>query len=143
MRLKGLLGLTAAIAAAGSAVLFALPHGGGAKRVGRIVHACPRGQVREMDAQQEERDRVRGEEREREQGIAPGCEARFKPESYADLSRANSSRVSQDTAPFTSVKQGAYQAALAQRAALSRAAIPGSAGNWTPYGTGADITDNT
>ena len=155
MRLKGLLGLTVALAAAPAAVLFALPHGAATKRVGRIVHACPPGQVREMDAGKERaRDagrgkaegRDRGGEREREhraKRIAPGCEARFKPESYADRSRANSSRVSQDTAPFTSVRQGAYQAALAQRAALSGAAIPGSAGNWTPYGTGAEITDNT
>jgi photosystem II stability/assembly factor-like uncharacterized protein len=53
--------------------------------------------------------------------------------------------VSQDTAPFTSVRRGAYEHALQQRAALAAgsAAIPGAAGSWTPYGTGAEITDNT
>ncbi|MBJ7610533.1 MAG: hypothetical protein JF887_14060 [Candidatus Dormibacteraeota bacterium] len=64
------------------------------------------------------------------------CEPLGQPETFADLqSRANSFR-SRDTAPFGTVKAGAYQAALAQRAQLAPAGtLAGSGGNWGPYAT--------
>src|SRR5206468_8894127 len=86
---------------AAAIVLFALPHGSAA-RARRLVRACPNGYVRELDAG-EQGDRARGtgdrEERDREKhSAAPRrCEARFHPESFGDLSRANSAKVSQTT----------------------------------------------
>jgi photosystem II stability/assembly factor-like uncharacterized protein len=136
--------LVVALAVAGGIV--ALAHNGGEKkRVGRLVHACPNGQVREANAG-EERDRDKGEDADAERkgsAITEGCEARFKPESFGDLSRANSARASQNTDPFTTVRKGAYQHALAQRAALTSSGVTGTGGSWAPYGTGADVTDNT
>jgi photosystem II stability/assembly factor-like uncharacterized protein len=127
--------LALALAGTAAITLLVLSHNGPAKRVGRIVHACPNGYAREMDAG-EERDRDRDHAKTR-------CEPRFHPESFADLSRANSARTSQNTDPFTSTRSGAMEAALKQRAALRSADVPGSSGSWTPYGTGAEITDNT
>src|SRR4051794_34919601 len=158
-RLLGLLVL--GLAAAVAVVLFAVPHGSSAKRVGRLVRACPNGQVREVDMGPGEPDKATGHRPEapdpdkaarrrsqaadpdKAKGLAKGCEARFHPESYGDLSRANSARVSQNTDPFTSVRPGAYQAALKQRAALAASPVAGTDGSWSPYGTGADTTDNT
>jgi photosystem II stability/assembly factor-like uncharacterized protein len=142
--------LVPAAAAVAAIVLLALPGGGRTERVGRLVHACPNGQVREEGDRPDEGHRPpatghreEGREADKKPGLAKGCEARFHPESYGDLSRANSARASQNTDPFTSVRTGAYQHALDQRAALRAADVPGSDGAWTPYGTGADALDNT
>jgi photosystem II stability/assembly factor-like uncharacterized protein len=165
-RVLGLLAL--ALAIAGGVVWLGLAHSGSSERVGRLVHACPNGQVREADAGEDNGDKA-GESGDKDRksktgdrdadadgkadpdaknangAIAKGCEARFHPESYGDLSRANSSLVSQGTDPFKTVRAGAYQHALTQRAALSNAApdVAGTDGSWTPYGTGADAADNT
>jgi photosystem II stability/assembly factor-like uncharacterized protein len=145
-----------AAAAVAATLLFALPWGGDAKLGGRIVRACPNGTVRGFDAGEREsgirnqklgpdqRDRgSEGKDRRERPGLR--CEGRFHPESYADLAQANSSRASQDTAPFSTVKEGAYQHALAQRDALAAdpTSVPGTDGTWTPYGTGSEVTDNT
>lgn len=149
--------LVIALAGALAIVLLATRGSGPPKLVGRLVHACPNGQVREADAdasgsevrghRSEDKDRAESRDRDadRPKGIATGCEARFHPESYGDLSRANSAKVSQNTDPFTTTRSGAYQHALAQRDALEAdpAAVPGADGSWTPYGTGAEVTDNT
>ena len=134
MRLVVLVALV--LAGAAAIVLFAATHGGHAKQVGRLVRACPTGYVREMDAD-ETADGGR-------RSADANCEPRFHPESYGDLSRANSAKVSQNTDPFTTVKSGAYESSLEQRAALEAdpAGIPGASGSWTPYGTGADVADN-
>jgi len=158
LRPMRLLVLVVAIAAAAAAAIVAtllltLPGGGHARLAGRIVRACPNGTVRELGSG-ESRSEVgggRSEESDRgapsDRGEKPGlhCEGRFHPESYADLAQANSSRASQDTAPFSSVKDGAYQHALAQRDALAAdpTSVPGTDGTWTPYGTGSEVTDNT
>ncbi len=144
--------LLALLLAGAAAIVFALSGGGSAKRVGRIVRACPNGYVREMDSgaggseagDRRSEDTDRGDA-DRPKGIAKGCEARFKPETFADLSRANSARASQNTDPFTTVKPGAQESALKQRAALAAASagIPGADGSWSPYGTGSEVTDNT
>jgi photosystem II stability/assembly factor-like uncharacterized protein len=134
--------LVLVLAGAAAIVMLAIPHGS-AQRVGRLMRACPNGYVREADGAQRTAHR---EERDREEHSAkPGCEPRFHPESFADLSRANSAKVSQNTDPFTSVKSGAYESSIKQRAALEAdpSGVPGAGGSWTPYGTGADVADNT
>ncbi len=71
-----------------------------------------------------------------EEGEAP-CGHR-RPESFADLARANSARLAHDVAPGTQLRPGAYRAAVAQRTELStpaaRASVAGASGRWSPYG---------
>jgi hypothetical protein len=67
-------------------------------------------------------------------GVA--CVPVKRPESRAELMRALDERSARRTAPFASVRQGAYTAALAQRRAIAQAApVPGTGGTWTPVGT--------
>ena len=63
------------------------------------------------------------------------CEPLNQPETFADLQSLANSYSSRSSAPFGTVMPGAYQAAYAQKAALAPAgAVPGSGGNWAPYG---------
>jgi photosystem II stability/assembly factor-like uncharacterized protein len=64
------------------------------------------------------------------------CVRRQAPESAAELTLMAREQAAKRTAPFDSVRQGAYTAAVAQRRALAQAApIAGTAGTWTPVGT--------
>lgn len=66
------------------------------------------------------------------------------PESFADLAKANSTRISRTVAPGTQVKTGAYAAAVAQRDRLARAGTaPGGDATWQPYGDTPLLTDQT
>jgi hypothetical protein len=65
---------------------------------------------------------------------APGCRRVNRPESAQELDRANAEMAARQTAPFTSVRAGAREAALAQRAKLVGAAVPGTNGTWDPIG---------
>jgi hypothetical protein len=57
------------------------------------------------------------------------------PESFADLAKANSSRISRTVAPGTQVRTGAYAAAVAQRDGLAAAgSAPTGGAVWQPYG---------
>ena len=77
---------------------------------------------------------VRLREATQDQAPAPGCIRVNRPESAADLYLANAEQAARHTAPFTSVKAGAQEAALEQRAALAGAAVPGTTGEWEPIG---------
>ncbi len=136
MRLKRLRTWPAflAIALAGASAIilsFALPHEGHKRLMGRIVHACPRGTTRVAEAEEGDRDAGAGKLH---------CESRFRPESFGDLSRATGAAASHETAPFTSVNPGAYEAAVRQRNAMSAGATGGS---WAPYGISPEVMDNT
>jgi hypothetical protein len=67
---------------------------------------------------------------------APGCVRTTQPESAHELMRADAQQTARTTGPFRSVRAGAKEAAIAQRAALAGAAVPGTGGTWTPVGTG-------
>src|SRR5438128_1109640 len=85
---------------------------------------CPQGLVRE-----------RGDGYDRDKA---SCQRLGHPESYADLLKANSSLSSRSTAPFSTLKPGAFAHAIAQKNALAQqpagAAAAGD-GNWTPAST--------
>ncbi|MEA2123911.1 MAG: hypothetical protein QOI80_693, partial [Solirubrobacteraceae bacterium] len=95
------------------------------------------------EAEERERERAQGE-RERGERAAPAAdlftgpgeiespcgEAIGKPESFADLAKANSGIVTKSVAPGTRIRTGAYRAAIGQRAAL-----PVVGTTWKRYGT--------
>jgi hypothetical protein len=68
----------------------------------------------------------------------PCAEGPGHPESFADLARANSSRLTRTVAPGTRIKPGAYRAALGERAALD---IVG--GPWQAYGKPPLVSNKT
>ena len=74
--------------------------------------------------------------RERSDAIAPdrGCVRVNRPESATELARAAAEQQARATGPFTSVREGAREAALAQRARLAASSVPGTSGDWTPVG---------
>ncbi len=82
--------------------------------------------------------------RESTEDLAParGCARVNRPESAADLARLNAELGARQTGPFTSVRAGAREAALKQRAALARAAVPGTTGEWEPVGKGPLIAND-
>src|SRR3954466_16315877 len=101
MKTKVLIALALVVGGVAGGLLVVLPHRS-SERVGRIVHACPRGQAREQGAVNRPQDRGQDADRRKfRPGLAPGCEPRFAAESYADLSRANSWWVLQDRAALT------------------------------------------
>jgi hypothetical protein len=65
---------------------------------------------------------------------APGCVRVKRPESYGELARAAAEQQARATGPFTTVRAGAREAALAQRARLAGSGVPGTTGDWTPVG---------
>ncbi|HZU59337.1 MAG TPA: hypothetical protein VE983_00125, partial [Solirubrobacteraceae bacterium] len=68
-------------------------------------------------------------------GSRQPCVPLGQPETFADLSTANSELQSRETAPFGSVSAGAYLSAVAQRSALLAApAAAGTGGRWRPAG---------
>lgn len=75
--------------------------------------------------------------RARTDAVAPdrGCVRVNRPESAMELARVAAEQQARATGPFTSVREGAREAALAQRARLAGAAVPGTTGDWTPVGT--------
>ncbi|HEX8854199.1 MAG TPA: hypothetical protein VF752_01260, partial [Thermoleophilaceae bacterium] len=121
------------------------------------ARSCPKGFVtREQAAARERHTEIalghkpgkedgdrEAEPEERKQGE---CVPQKKPESYAELAAANSQLASRSTAPFKALKAGAYEHAVAQKAQLVKAGsggVAGADGNWSPYGDGPLITDNT
>jgi hypothetical protein len=66
------------------------------------------------------------------------------PESFADLAKANSTRIARTVAPGTEIKSGAYAAAVAQRDRLAGAgSAPGGGAAWQPYGDTPLLTGQT
>jgi hypothetical protein len=66
------------------------------------------------------------------------------PESFGDLARANSTRISRTVAPGTQVKTGAYAAAVSQRDQLAKAgSAPTGGARWQPYGDTPLLTNQT
>jgi hypothetical protein len=132
-----------------------------------VAARCAGGE-RDGDADAEaakEADGDRDREREREEGEREGaaraggnglfsgpaenpeaeCAAPGRhPESFADLAKANSTRISRTVAPGTEVKTGAYAAAVAQRDRLAGAgSASGGGATWQPYGDTPLRTDQT
>ena len=66
---------------------------------------------------------------------APGCVRVNRPEGAMELSRAAAEQQARATAPFATVRTGAREAALAQRARLVASGVPGTGGDWQPVGT--------
>src|SRR4051794_10412427 len=60
------------------------------------------------------------------------------PESFLDLARANSARLTRTVAPGTQIRAGAYRSAVAHAADLPR-----TGGTWRPYGRPPLIGDRT
>jgi hypothetical protein len=57
------------------------------------------------------------------------------PERFAELAKANSSRISRTVAPGTRIRPGAYTAAIAQRSAIASAGpAPIGSAAWSPFG---------
>src|SRR5437763_5876943 len=74
------------------------------------------------------------------------CQRLGHPESYAYLLKANSSLGSRSTAPFSTLKPGAFAHAIAQKNALAQEPASAAAagdGNWTPAGTTPLDASNT
>jgi hypothetical protein len=108
--------------------------------------ACAAGEAARATQSESERERDRGEGRHAaanplfagpaenpaaECGDGPGGH----PETFADLAKANSARISRTVAPGTEIRPGAYAAAVAQRNRLARqGAAPTGGGAWQPYG---------
>jgi photosystem II stability/assembly factor-like uncharacterized protein len=125
---------------AAAALFTVLPGSSHRRSPGRIAHACPRGTVRALDAGEEEGDR--DADKGKEAGVITSgdlkCESQFKPESFGDLSRGAGLLASRQTAPFTSVQPGAYDAAVTQKSSMAA-----TGGSWSPYGIGSEAMDNT
>jgi photosystem II stability/assembly factor-like uncharacterized protein len=77
------------------------------------------------------------------QAPAPGCVRINRPESAGDLFMANEQQAARTTGPFTSVKAGAREAALAQRLRLAGSSVPGTTGAWEPVGNTPLIANDT
>ncbi|HEV3232822.1 MAG TPA: hypothetical protein VG245_11285, partial [Candidatus Dormibacteraeota bacterium] len=83
---------------------------------------CPAGTIAQSDAL-------------RLAGAAPSCQAASKPETFADLASLNHQLQAREAAPFSKVAPGAYQAAVAQKAAvLPAGTYSQSGGSWQPAG---------
>ena len=67
---------------------------------------------------------------------ADGCVNDKAPESAAEIGLVSRELQARRTAPFDTLRPGAYAAAVKQRAAVAKAsaAIPGTGGTWTPLG---------
>jgi hypothetical protein len=92
-----------------------------------------------------------GEEAEREAergggegGGVDGCMTRKHPETLGDIAAVNAFRAVRQSAPFSSVKPGAYAAAVRERnaRAAARRTLAGSGGSWEPAGQGPLIADD-
>ncbi|MCW2968374.1 MAG: hypothetical protein JWM71_2146 [Solirubrobacteraceae bacterium] len=79
-----------------------------------------------------------GPPREVETDAGPCGDQPGHPETFADLSRANSSRASRSVAPFTAIKPGAYRAGIAGARALDAVGGP-----WAPYGSTPLVGNDT
>jgi hypothetical protein len=141
----------AAVVAALVAIGTVARRGGGGER-GRTA-ACARSQ--EGDAEQHaagdrDRESQRGGARKSASEVGglfagPGervdrerCDRPGHPESFADLAKANSSRMTREVAPGTQIKPGAERAAL--KAAND---LPTIGSTWSPYGKTPLIANRT
>lgn len=96
--------------------------------------ACPAGYAKQSVDRSGPTWVTRLREATAESAPAPGCVRVDHPESAADLSRANAEQQARETGPFQTVRAGAREAALAQRARLAGSSVPGTRGDWTPVG---------
>lgn len=83
-----------------------------------------------------------GEGREEAEDLV--CLFAKHPEPFAELEGLRAERSAMITAPFASVKGGAYRAALQQRSQMiaSGASVPGDDAVWQPYGGGPLFADD-
>lgn len=125
--------------------VFALARTGDGKEL--RAGACPRGFSALSDEYLRElRGGARPERQERESGERARPDRRRvclrdgvrRPEPFADLARANEAA----TTRLGLDRPGAYAAAVRQKRRLDSTTIPGTAGAWTPVGSGPLIFDD-